>query len=148
MSIAESIGWTGKELHPDFPPWLLNASGDCKAHIDAPGDDSRTLVIPIKLDGPYTISVSANGTNSEQARRTNMAKHFTMTEPGQALAFDATRVHWCTSDVTANRTIINAVFRDAKTYTVEKILERRGDKVLVRWEGYLIPTWEPADGFD
>lgn len=148
VEIAQSIGWTGMELHPHYPPWMLNASGDCNAHIDAPELKSRTLVIPLDLDGAYTISVSASVLNSRQARRTNVAKHFTMTEPGQALAFDATRIHWCTSALTANRTIINAVFIDAKTYAVEKILKRKGYKVLVKWDGYIIPTWEPAENFD
>jgi len=146
--IAQSLGWIGMELHPHLPPWMLNAAGDCNAHADCTERKSRTLVIPLDLDGAYTISVSASVSKSRQARRTNVAKHFTMTEPGQSLAFDATRVHWCTSDPTANRIIINAVFIDAKTYTVEKILERKGDKVLVKWEGYIIPTWEPAETFD
>ena len=29
-------------------------------------------------------------------------------------------------------------------YAVEKILKRRGKKVLVKWLGYDVPTWEPA----
>ena len=29
-------------------------------------------------------------------------------------------------------------------YAVEKILKRRGKKVLVKWLGYDVPTWKPA----
>ena len=29
-------------------------------------------------------------------------------------------------------------------YAVEKILKRHGTKVLVKWLGYDVPTWEPA----
>ena len=28
-------------------------------------------------------------------------------------------------------------------YTIDEILERKGNKYLVKWEGYKDPTWEP-----
>ena len=32
---------------------------------------------------------------------------------------------------------------DTDTFIVEKVLERKGNKVLVKWLDYEVPTWEP-----
>ena len=107
LRVANDVDGMGDYvLDEESQPWRLKAWGDCLEHTDSNKAGTRTFVLMLAAQGPYTLTVYSNRGKVHRAT-TPIAYKITMTTPGDYFVFDSCFNHVCHSAADHKRIIVN-----------------------------------------